>query len=266
MLNATVVRAESGRYAAALVCVPGLWAGPVVWRRFAGYLAHRGWESHLVDVATVAGDVAARGAAVAEYAAARGVPAVVLGHDAGGLVALAAASAAAAVVLVAPLLPASAPARTLAARRGAVLPLVLGQPVPPPDLAAAGPLCGELPPPECAAIVGGLRPESAAVLRDVARGRFRPAPLGDVPALVVAGDRDPLLPPVSAALLARTIGAEQATIAGGGHWLLGGTAWQPTVDTVHRWIVRRLGESLLEFYAEAMADRAEDEDEGEDEG
>ena len=50
MLSADIVRAESARYTTSLLCIPGLWSAPLVWRDFAGYLAHRGWESHLLDV------------------------------------------------------------------------------------------------------------------------------------------------------------------------------------------------------------------------
>jgi pimeloyl-ACP methyl ester carboxylesterase len=161
---------------------------------------------------------------------------------------------------MAPLLPASPQARALGARRGALVPLVLGRPVPPPTPADAAPLCGELPAAECAAVLAGLRPESAAVLRDVVRGRFRPAAIPGVGTLVVSGERDPLLPPVSATLLARTVGAEHEAIQAGGHWLLGGSCWQRAADVVHRWTVRRLGEPLLEYYAEAMSDREANEE------
>ncbi|HJQ82732.1 MAG TPA: hypothetical protein VKA21_01555, partial [Candidatus Binatia bacterium] len=64
MLTAETAHAEGPRYAAALVCIPGFWAGPVVWRGFASYLGHRGWESHLLDVRGVAGGTGARAGAV----------------------------------------------------------------------------------------------------------------------------------------------------------------------------------------------------------
>ena len=49
MLTAESVHAESARYSAAVLCLPGLWSPPAVWRPFAGYLGHRGWESQLLD-------------------------------------------------------------------------------------------------------------------------------------------------------------------------------------------------------------------------
>src|SRR5947207_2124740 len=113
MLTAETLPAEGARYAAGLVCIPGLWAGSRVWRGFASYLGHRGWECHLLDVRGVVGGLTARAAAVREYAAALPAPAVFVGHDAGGLVALAAAArgTAAAVVLLAPLAPGSRSSR-----------------------------------------------------------------------------------------------------------------------------------------------------------
>src|SRR5207302_1288969 len=171
MLSADIVRPESARYATSLLCVPGLWAGAGVWRGFAGYLAHRGWESHLLDVRAI---------------------------DAG---------------------------------------------------------LGELAPPLRRTVAANFAPESARVLREVMRPRTSPRGAGGVPALVVAGDRDPLLPPPMAAAFADALGAEHQPLAGAGHWLLAGVAWQRTVGLVHRWIVQRLGEPLLERYAEAMAER-----------
>src|SRR5256885_10368232 len=87
MLSAETPPAEGARYAAGLVCIPGLWAGSGVWRGFASHLGHRGWECHLLDVRRVAGGLAARAAGVREYAAALPAPAGLLRHDARGLLA-----------------------------------------------------------------------------------------------------------------------------------------------------------------------------------
>src|SRR5207247_106143 len=84
MLTAETLPAEGARYAAGLVCIPGLWAGSRVWRGFASYLGHRGWECHLLDVRGVVGGLTARAAAVREYAAALPAPAGFVGPDAGG--------------------------------------------------------------------------------------------------------------------------------------------------------------------------------------
>src|SRR5947208_1340178 len=194
MLSADIVRPESARYTTSLLCIPGLWAGPDVWRAFAAYLAHRGWESNLLDVRALDAGVAERAAAVAAHAAALPTPPVLLGHDLGSLVALAAAARTrtAAVVLLAPLVPGSAPARALALRPGTFLQLLLARPVPPPGVRAAAPLCGELAAPLGRAVVASLAPESPRVLREVVRPRTPPAAVAGVPALAGARGGKPL--------------------------------------------------------------------------
>ncbi|HZP42387.1 MAG TPA: alpha/beta fold hydrolase [Candidatus Binatia bacterium] len=262
MIGVETLPAESGRYAAELLLVPALWAAPSAWRGSASYLAHRGWGCHLLDVRAVAGGVAARAEAVAEYARGLERPVVLVGHDAGGLVAAAAAArtTAAGVVLLAPVRPGSAAARALVRGPRAVAALVLGAAVPPPRGPALDLVLGGLAESARAAVGRALAAEPAAAVRDVAWGRgglpARPA----VPTLVAAGDRDALLPEADAAALAAAFGAERIVLEGVGHWPLAGPRWQDVVGLVHRWIVQRLGESLLELYGEAMADRDAEED------
>jgi len=261
MLTAETVHPEGARYAASIVCLPGLWAAPAVWRGFASYLAHRGWECHLLDVREVRGGIEARGEAVDEYVGALPGPAVFLAHDGGALVALAAAGRRrpAALALLAPVAPRSRGARRLVAAPRSLLGLVLGGPVPPPAGRTAAPWL-DLPEPIAAGLRASLAPDDAASVRDVVWGRFRPRPAGGVPALLVTGDRDALLPSGEAEALARAWGAELRVLGGAGHWPLAGPHWQAAVALVHRWIVQTLGEPLLELYAEAQAERdAEDE-------
>ena len=254
VLAAIPVHAESPRYAASLVFIPGLWAGPSVWQGPSSFLAHRGWEGHLLDLRTVGGGLGARAVAVAEFAAALPVPAVLLGHGAGTLVALAAAARGpvAAVVGVAPLVPGSAPARALLPVWSLLALLRPGRPVPPPDARVLG--LEELSEGARRAVLRDLTPEDASAVLDVARRRVPPAAPGLVPVLVLSGGQDPLLPPAEAAAFAAALGADHRTLEGG-HWFLVGSSWQAAVDIVHRWLVLRLGESLLELYPEAMAER-----------
>ena len=260
MLTAESVHAEGARYAASLVCIPGLWAGPPAWRGFATYLGHRGWESHLLDLRAVPGGVDARATAVAEFAAELQAPPILVGHDAGGLVALAAAGrvATAGVVLVAPLAPGSREARALVRALRPLLALIRGGSIAPPAGTAADAWL-DLPDPARSVTVAGLAADDAASVRDVVWGRTAVAPATGVPAAVVAGDRDAVLPPPAAAALAQAAGAELVQLSGGGHWLLAGPSWQPAVALVHRWLVRRLGAPLLELYKEAMAEREADD-------
>jgi alpha-beta hydrolase superfamily lysophospholipase len=241
------------------VLVPGLWTTPAGWRRCAGFLAHRGWECHLVDVRSVAGGVAARGAALAEYA--RGIEgrSVLVGYDAGAwIVAAAAAPAgAAAVALVAPLPPGGA-VRGIAFDLRVLWALVAGRPVPPP--AAADALWTEVPGAPAALVE--TTPADPIVAREILWGRLPTAPVTGVPALVVAGERDPFVSRDGVAALATRLGSKTAVLPEAGHWLLGPRFFQATAGAVHRWIVQELGAPLLELYPEAMAARDAAEDEG----
>jgi pimeloyl-ACP methyl ester carboxylesterase len=239
MLPADTVHPESDRYRAVLVLVPGLWTTPEMWRPLAGYLGHRGWESHLVDPRG-RGGIAARGAAVAAYAAGLAVAPVLIGHDAGALVALDAAARvrAAAVVLLAPLVPRRVGGRALGLPLTGVLAVLTGRSV-------AGPCGGP--------------PDDAALVRDVLWGRLPSR--AEVPTLVVVAEKDPLLPAAAARTLVDALAADEQRFAGPARSPLAGPTWRASVDLVHRWLVRRLGESLLELYPEAMAERdAKDED------
>jgi len=260
MLTAEVVPPEGARYAATLVLVPGLWAGPSAWRRCAGFFAHRGWECHLVDVRAIAGGVLPRAAAVAAYARDLDGRAVLVGHDAGAWVAARAArpANAAAAALVAPLLPGGAAARAIAFDLRILWALTAGRRVPPPGASAR--LWRETPDGAAAAVE--TAPDDAAAVRDVLWGRLgAPGPLG-VPAVVLGGARDPLLAPDAATALAGALGADVALLPDAGHWPLGPRFFQATAGAVHRWVVQRLGAPLLELYPDAMAAReAEDGDE-----
>jgi len=262
MLTAETVHAEGARYAASVVCVPGLWTGPGVWRAFAGHLGNRGWECHLLDTRGLPGGIAARATAVAEYAAGLATPPILVAQDTGAPVALAAAaqSGAAAVVLIAPLPPGSRGARLLVLAPRPLLALVVGGEVPPPSGRASA-LWLDLPEPVRSAAVRDLAPDDAMSVRDVVWGRVELGSTGTVPTLVLAGARDRLVAPEASAALARATGAELRVLEGAGHWALAAPGWQDTAALVHRWLVQRLGAPLLELYAEAMAERETEEGE-----
>jgi alpha-beta hydrolase superfamily lysophospholipase len=264
VLQATFFHPEGARYAAPLVLLPGLWAGPEACRGVASYLAHRGWECHVLDLRSHDGGVAARAADIVAYV--RRLPAlpVLIGHDAGALAALAVAAQgiAAGVVLLAPLVPASGGARAVALRPAALPALLLGRRVPPPAGHARRLLLSGLPAAARELVAATLGPESPIAVLDVARGRVDPAPLGRVPGLLLGGSDDLLLPPAAALALAGDVGATYQRLPDSGHWLLAGPAWQRTVGLVHRWIVQQLGEPLLDLYAETMAERDADGEDG----
>jgi pimeloyl-ACP methyl ester carboxylesterase len=248
MVQATPVHAESARYAVSLLFLPELWAPARVWLPVATFLGHRGWESELIDLRG-GRDLAARVESVVTHARRLPRPPILIGHGAGAMVATQAAriGPAAAAVLVAPLVAGSASVGPLTRRWDAIVASLMGRPIPPPRGTGARRVFGEVP--------EGLEDEPARAVFDVVRGRPGAAtPLG-VPALVVSGPDDPLLPRDVATRLATALGAEHAEIAGAAHWPILAPAWQRTADVVHRWLVRRLGEPLLELYAEMTAER-----------
>lgn len=252
-LRLTMTPAESGRYATSLVFLPGLWLSGALWRRVATFLGHRGWQGEIAELGELPTDVAGRADAIAAHVAKLAAPPVLIGHDAGALVALRAAARTpvAAVVAVAPAIPGQRALGGFLWRLPAAMALLLGRPVPAPDPDAAAAVYGPLP----GALHAQLRADAGDVLLDVVRDRLGPFGPPAVPTLVVSGDADPTLPAVAAADFAARLHADVERVPGAGHWLVADDRWQATAGVIHRWLVRRLGESLLEYYAEAMAER-----------
>ncbi len=259
MMRTIPIRAESGRYATPLLLLPDLWAGPESWSTMAGFLGHRGWEGASVDLRGIIGGLEARIAAVAAHVSRLPSAPVLIGHGAGALVAAGVARIRppAALVLVAPSLTGSDGVRRLAWRWDAVVDLVFGRSCRPPTGRVAAGVFGELPD----RIVAALGPDDRGAVLDVVRGRAMPPGAVPVPTVVLAGQRDPICPPDRAGDLASSLQADVEIVPDAGHWLIADAQWMTTANVLHRWLVRRLGEGLLELYAEAMAER--DAEEGE---
>ena len=242
---------ESAKFAAPLVLVHGLWCSAAVWRKFMGYLAHRGWTCHAVNLRGH-GDAAGRerisGVRIADYVgdlqrviALCDTAPVVVGHDLGGLLALACSAAATrAVVALAPLVPRALGGRTNAAlsRWRARAAMFRSRPLPPPR----GKLGGEY---FARGAPGGATAESARAARELREDAFNlPAHTG-TPTLLVAGERDSFCPPHAVERLARQLGAQFQTAEHAGHALPWGAGWETRAATTHRWLIQTLGEPLL---------------------
>lgn len=240
---------EGPRYGAPLLFLPGLWSAPDVWRRPAGLLAHRGWEGWIVDPSG-GGGAAARADRVAAVAGDFGRPPVLVAADGAGLVAIEVARrmAVAAVVWIAPVLPGGAAVRRAVSPWGVLAGLLLGRRIARPAAWLA----------ETDAAGWRRDAEEAAVVVDLVRGRTAVGRLG-VPTLLVAGDRDPRCQTRERAALAEALGAEVFVLPDAGSVPLAVGEWQTHAGAVHRWLVQRLGETNLELYAEAMADREDDD-------
>jgi len=259
MVIATPVHPEGPRYAAPIAYFSGVWMGSQVWRQAASYLAHRGWAGTLLDTRAVAGGIAARAAAAAEHLRALPAAPVLVGHDAGALVALAAAALidVPALVLVSPLSPGAPGTHAIAWSPGLVWSLIRRRSVPPPKGSHAEAFFAGLLP-EARRTAGSEHPRLLAEL--ARRTRIR-RPTAMPPTLVLRGGADPVLSRDDARRVASDLGAELHEIAEQGHWPLASPAWQECVHRMHRWLVQRLGAPNLELYAEAMADRGDDPDE-----
>jgi pimeloyl-ACP methyl ester carboxylesterase len=245
------IAAESAKFAAPMVFVHGLWCSATVWRRFMGYLAHRGWTCYAMNLRGH-GDAGGRDQVhrfgFADYladlqrvlAACDAAP-IVVGHDLGGLLALACPAAATrAVVALAPLLPRASNGTTsrVLSSWSARMALLRSRPLPPPrGRLGAAYFAGGVP--------GGATAESARAARELRDGAFDlPAHMGR-PTLVVAGARDRFCPPDALERWARRLDVQCETLAGAGHAIPWGAGWEACVAATHRWLIQTLGEPLL---------------------
>jgi pimeloyl-ACP methyl ester carboxylesterase len=228
-----------------------------------GYLAHRGWDCHAVNLrgrsrgSDARGSTAPADVGLREHLedldaviAACDAPPILIGHDLGGLLALSSQLAPVrAVVALAPLVPAS--------HHGPAIPAVS-------DLRArlAVKIRKHLAPPKGrdrrlyfgAKAQEPLVAESAVLARQLADADL-PYPLcAGVPTLMVAGSDDQVVPVGTVAALANKIGADMQRIDGGRHPLPWDEGWQDRVTDIHRWLVRTLGDPLLALLDEEDTD------------
>lgn len=239
----TPIEPENPRYSTDVVFLHGLWASPVAWGRVAAAMAHRGWRCWLLDARGREGGEAGldswRERAIASIRSLDAAP-VLVGHDAGGLVALrlAAEGVPRAVIAVAPLVEGTG--RLLSARRRLLARWVGGpvEPPPAPHPGFAGLGAGDL-----ARVRATLRPEAGATLADV-RGEWLAPAAPAVPALVVGQEHDGIVPPMALRIVANGIGADFLELPGT-HWPMGEQRIDAWTTRLHRWLIRRLGSDVL---------------------
>lgn len=242
---AEITSPETDKFTAPLVLVHGLWAGAADWRRFAGYLAHRGWRCIAWERPPGLESVAAMEADLRREIAAHDGPPVIVGHDLGANLALRCADGARAVVALAPLVgsPGTASPRVLE-RAGTWWERLTGAAHRHPP---GGTLRGAYP--------YRHRWEPTSLLRTIAAGKPLASAAPAVPRLILAMDGDEITAPDAAGALARQHGAALQVIADSGHAVLLNDAWAPCVAAVHRWLIRELGVELLALYDEAWEGR-----------
>lgn len=258
-LKISSVHPEGPRYTAPMLFLSGPWVGPEIWTSAAGFLGHRGWRGEIVDLRALDGGIAARAAVVADHVRTLEGPPVLVAIDAAAAVALAVARSVdvRATVLLSPLMPGAPVTHELTWSWKLVWALVRGGILGPPAGRIAEALFVELPD----GIRANLAGEAARMLGDLGRRSEGTRTRSPCPTLIVRGEGDPVVSRDDVRTLAAVLGAAVEEFAGGRHWLVIGPSWRACVQIVHRWLVRTLGESLLELHAEAMAERGDDSDE-----
>jgi pimeloyl-ACP methyl ester carboxylesterase len=237
-----VVEPENGRYAADLFFLHGLWTSSEIWQPVARGLAHRGWRCLLLErsepafAETFDAWVARAEAAMAPLSA----PPIAIGHDAGGLVALALAgrSSVCATIAVAPLLEGPRGLLPLGRR---LLARLTDAPVPPPD--SSHPYWRVSSEKAAARLRAAQVPESASRITSLRGSALTPgAP--KVATLFVSQRDDAVVSPALVEITARGVEADFRALPGG-HWGLIEEGLDPWMTELHRWIIRRAGASIL---------------------
>jgi pimeloyl-ACP methyl ester carboxylesterase len=239
----TVIEPERERYRADLILVHGLWVGSAIWRAAAAGFAHRGWRCLLLDLpaAQPPDQVLSWPRFVADVVRERPVKPIVIGHDAGALLALdlAARGAVRGAIAVAPLLEGlhgllpPVVRATLRLRRGSTS-------LPPP--AWGQPYFERIPPEHSALVRAGLAAEPVSWLREVEQLTAPAAPT--VPTLLVAQQADAVASQLLLEICARGIEADFLRCKGG-HWPMLEGRVDDWITQLHRWIIKRVGHGLL---------------------
>jgi pimeloyl-ACP methyl ester carboxylesterase len=188
-----------------------------------------------------------------------GRDAVVLGHGIGGLVALklSAHRRVKAVVAYAPLVPGfRTPLVGGIANR---VRMMMGTPIAPPRGRVLFELIADSDPFTRDGLINAMVPDSGPLAAGVIAGAIEFAAADKAaPRLIVAGDSDIFAPIASSSKFAESIGAKLATIAGRGHWLIGGRALERAINETQRFLVRALGRDLLLLYPEEWKNEPDD--------
>ncbi|MFP6665124.1 MAG: alpha/beta hydrolase [Deltaproteobacteria bacterium] len=238
------IEPENGRYAADLVFVHGLWTTREIWRPAALGFAHRGWRCDLLDLRC---DGAATNledwcGAVAAHLESLPAPAILIGHDAGALVALALGMRGLprAVVASAPLLSGVSGVHPrlpvwIAKLRGTDLP----PPLPGHEMLAVASAKGQ------ARLAHALVPDPARLVASVSGPAIRPGRV-QVPTLLVGYTRDSIAKRHLVEITAQGIGADFIAREAG-HYAMLEEPWDAWMSEIQRWIIRRGGDALVQL-------------------
>jgi pimeloyl-ACP methyl ester carboxylesterase len=262
-------RPEPLKFAWPIVLIPELFTTPRHLALLFGYLASIGWEVFVPDLRDAVGKGSTRplgelrfddvAAMAAEAIDAIGRDAIVAGHGVGGLVALklSAHHRVKAAVAYAPLVPGF---RTpLVGRAANRLAIIRRRPIKPPRGRILWELIADSDSFTRDGLMNAMVPDSPAIAADVIAGAIEFAlPDKAAPRLIIGGASDIFAPLAPTTKFAESIGARLATIAGRGHWLIGGRALERAINETQRFLVRALGQDLLLLYPEEWKDEPSD--------
>jgi pimeloyl-ACP methyl ester carboxylesterase len=253
-------RPEPLKFAWPIVVLPELFTTARHLAVLIGYLATIGWEVYAPDIRAVAAQDGLLGrlgfsaalALVEEVIAVVGRDAIIVGHGAGGLLALKLAERphVRAAVALAPLVPGFRTPLFMRSRN--LITLWRRRPINPPRGRTLFELIADAEPFQRENMIKALVPDSAELALNVARGEVALAAHQVAPRLIVAGDSDTFAPVERVAALASAIGAQMVTLRGRGHWIIGGRALERAVAELQRFLVRALGQELLLLYPDEM--------------
>jgi pimeloyl-ACP methyl ester carboxylesterase len=254
--TAQIERPSAIKFALPIVLVPEMFTTRAHLATLIGYLANRGWEVYAPDFRAAAGrgntatlgrlDFSELLALVGEAIAALERDVIVMGHGIGGLTALAIAERprVRAAIALAPALPGFPTPLLL---RPATLFALLGRAaLKPPRGKRLREFLADAESFQRPGLVAGLVADAGRIALETARGRVRIARFAEAaPRLIIVGDADPFAPITQVTEFAGEIGARLVTLAGRGHWIIGGRAIDRVVSEAERFLLRTLDPEML---------------------
>jgi pimeloyl-ACP methyl ester carboxylesterase len=244
------------RFALPIVLVPELFTTRAHLATLIGFLATRGWEVYAPDYRAVEGhhgtpsigrlDFRGSLALLDEAIAAIDRDVIVMGHGIGGLTALAIADRprVRAAIALAPAVPGFP--TPLLLRPAVLFALLARAPLRPPRGKRLNDFLADAETFQRPGLIKDLVADAGRVALEMARGRVRIARFAEAaPRLIVVGDSDPFAPIARVSQFAGEIGARLVTLAGRGHWIIGGRVIDRVVSEAERFLLRTLDPELL---------------------
>ena len=225
-----------------------------------GYLATIGWEAYLPDLRTPLGsdkysvaEVSFEQMAVNAAGAVRALDreAILMGHGVGGLLALKLSTEprVKSAIALAPLIPGFASPLFISTRQKFAAWRKL--PLTPPRKQVLAEFLFGADPHHHGALGNALVADASRAALEVAKDKnIVIADSSKARRLIVAGEKDSLVPLDKLRPFAEALGAQLAVLQGRGHWLIGGRAMERAVGEAHRFLVKTLGQDLLLLFPE----------------